>query len=450
MREQFFDRMKELGYDYNAISSKLGPGFSPTTLSRIANGERVPNRDVLEAILDLIEEVAGDALTKPVREHVRQVYYRAAAVAKPTKLFRDYLFDDKVEDVQARNDHQRRNELAARAAPEGESSDEEPSVGEELGEDHPAVQVHNEAVQLVEEAVEEQIPLVRQPLVPPDPPGDSGLRSTVEAILDRTDQILKVLRQSVARDIARLEAAEDHADRTGPPPGALPDNRPLPPPPRPQRPWAGATLAVVVLVVLTAGAVRFGPELLDRQQPADTGKAATGGPTTGGSTSPRQTTSGGDGGGGHGGGTSHATTAPRPTATRTDRRPSTHGSASKRPSSPPPVTDPPAEEFTASAPEHLGPADGSVLTNYPRNTTLEWARKEKAVSYRYEVECMCSGVWVTSFNDTTNGTSFTFDWYGDQQGRWHITAIAADGTESDTSNWWYFTYDTSAQAAPSS
>ncbi|MEU1710452.1 hypothetical protein ABZ478_34785 [Streptomyces sp. NPDC005706] len=104
---QFFEPMKERGLGYAEISQRLrrrGSGFSETTLSRIGNGQRVPDRPVVAALLDLVGELAGDPLTKPVRDHVMAVYYRALGVTRPRQL-REYQLTDKVEQLQAESDH---------------------------------------------------------------------------------------------------------------------------------------------------------------------------------------------------------------------------------------------------------------------------------------------------------------------------------------------------------
>ncbi len=71
-----------------------------------------------------------------------------------------------------------------------------------------------------------------------------------------------------------------------------------------------------------------------------------------------------------------------------------------------------------------------------------------AARYAVEVECLhCAavGVWSPWASTTTDATSYSFTWVGDNDGRWRVTAIAADGTRGATSTWWHFTYDTSDQ-----
>jgi PKD domain-containing protein len=100
------------------------------------------------------------------------------------------------------------------------------------------------------------------------------------------------------------------------------------------------------------------------------------------------------------------------------------------------------------APVHVSPANGSLFTHYPRSTTLKWNAVPGAAQYHVEVQCLhCQqvGQWSLWRESTSAATSFSFDWVGDNDGRWHVTAIAADGTPGATSTWWQFSYDTSLQ-----
>jgi hypothetical protein len=46
------------------------------------------------------------------------------------------------------------------------------------------------------------------------------------------------------------------------------------------------------------------------------------------------------------------------------------------------------------------------------------------------------------------GTSYTFDWVGDNTGRWRVTAIAGDGTRGDQSGFRTFRYRTAPSTLP--
>ena len=133
------------------------------------------------------------------------------------------------------------------------------------------------------------------------------------------------------------------------------------------------------------------------------------------------------------------------------RKPSSgsENNAEVGPPAPEPGTGPGPELPPPYIPTHVSPADRSVLTHHPRDTTLTWRPVPGAAYYSVEVECLgCAtvGVWSPQASTTTDATSHSFTWPGDNDGRWRVTAIAADGygSESDTSPWWHFTYDTSS------
>jgi uncharacterized repeat protein (TIGR02543 family) len=105
------------------------------------------------------------------------------------------------------------------------------------------------------------------------------------------------------------------------------------------------------------------------------------------------------------------------------------------PSTPPPPS-------TLPAPVQVSPSDNAVFNNFPRDTTLTWRAVTGAAQYKVEVQCDTCGSspWVPWITQNVTGTSFSFQWVGAQQGRWRITAIAADGTLGASSGWWYFRY----------
>lgn len=111
------------------------------------------------------------------------------------------------------------------------------------------------------------------------------------------------------------------------------------------------------------------------------------------------------------------------------------------PTSPPKPTQAPASNLTA--PTHASPADDSVLES--RDTMLIWEPVTGAAQYFVEVECLgcvTGRVWSPQANTTTTTTRHHFTWPSDSDGRWRITAIAADGTRGPTGTWWHFTYRT--------
>lgn len=105
-----------------------------------------------------------------------------------------------------------------------------------------------------------------------------------------------------------------------------------------------------------------------------------------------------------------------------------------------PTTSPPP---TPSAPELLSPADGAVLTNFPRDATVRWQPVPTASEYRVEVECIfCARQRVVDTRTSDTSESFTFT--GDNEGRWRVTAILPDGTEL-ASQWRSFRFRTGPQ-----
>lgn len=103
-------------------------------------------------------------------------------------------------------------------------------------------------------------------------------------------------------------------------------------------------------------------------------------------------------------------------------------------------------------PAQYTPADGSHFTNFPRTITLSWQKINETAQYIVDVDCFhCDEVnrWSNDVGKTyirenvgTN-TSYTFDFVGDQPGRWRVTAIDSVGNTSVPSPWRYFDSDTS-------
>ncbi len=124
-------------------------------------------------------------------------------------------------------------------------------------------------------------------------------------------------------------------------------------------------------------------------------------------------------------------------------------------SGPPPTEVPPTIEIapppstTLSSPNPISPPNGALLTSFPRTTTLNWSAVTGASSYRVRIQ-YCSPGGFTDCTDyplvETGSTSHTFNFVGDQPGRWRVWAVAPDGTESEKSAWWTFSYDTSSAA----
>ena len=106
-----------------------------------------------------------------------------------------------------------------------------------------------------------------------------------------------------------------------------------------------------------------------------------------------------------------------------------------------------------AAPVQISPANGTEFHNYPRIFTMKWQAIEGAT---YEIEIDCNGCSSWGKWDSETGlslkksgllaASFTFDFYGDNQGRWRVRA-AKGQLVSPWSPWWYFSFKTSATPA---
>ena len=97
----------------------------------------------------------------------------------------------------------------------------------------------------------------------------------------------------------------------------------------------------------------------------------------------------------------------------------------------------------------VSPRNGTALFHYPRTTTLAWQPVTSAVSYVLERAFLSGSTWSSYPTITISGNgnaSYTFDFVGDQKGRWRVTAY--DGTSySSPSAWWTFSYNTKPQMA---
>jgi hypothetical protein len=100
-----------------------------------------------------------------------------------------------------------------------------------------------------------------------------------------------------------------------------------------------------------------------------------------------------------------------------------------------------------TTPSLVSPAAGQVLYNYPRNTTLSWKPVTGAAYYKIESQYYSSASWV-AYPDVIvsgiNNTSYTFNFVGDQKGRWRVTAYSSN-TYSAPTGWREFSYSTGLQ-----
>jgi hypothetical protein len=97
----------------------------------------------------------------------------------------------------------------------------------------------------------------------------------------------------------------------------------------------------------------------------------------------------------------------------------------------------------------VSPNSGTALYHYPRTTTLAWLPVTTAISYVVERAYLSGTTWYAYPPVTVSGNSnasYTFDFIGDQKGRWRVTAF--NGISYTTpSAWWTFSYNTKPQMA---
>src|SRR4029077_19839829 len=100
-------------------------------------------------------------------------------------------------------------------------------------------------------------------------------------------------------------------------------------------------------------------------------------------------------------------------------------------------------------PVQVSPRNGTALYHYPRTTTLTWQPVVSAVSYVVEAAYLSGSTWNAYAPVTVAGNSnafYTFNFVGDQKGRWRVTAFNGS-VYSAPSAWWTFSYNTRAQMA---
>jgi hypothetical protein len=105
---------------------------------------------------------------------------------------------------------------------------------------------------------------------------------------------------------------------------------------------------------------------------------------------------------------------------------------------------PKKESLAISIPRPISPADGISFSQYPRTVTLAWKAVPGAMGYKVEIEFDGSGgqaspKW-TRFGliRHVNATTYTFDFIGNQAGRWRVWAVDAKGQDGSKSDWWVF------------
>jgi TonB family protein len=111
---------------------------------------------------------------------------------------------------------------------------------------------------------------------------------------------------------------------------------------------------------------------------------------------------------------------------------------------------------TAAAPTLIAPADGVVLTNFPRTASLEWSPVPGAFEYRVQVDCYdccrtgawCSDVLPSPPLATSVTTRYIATIPGDNRARWRVWAIDNRSREGLKSEWRHLSFDTRRNRGP--
>lgn len=125
------------------------------------------------------------------------------------------------------------------------------------------------------------------------------------------------------------------------------------------------------------------------------------------------------------------------------------GQAIVEPTQPQIVQGTPLPATPWGTPVLVSPRNGTALYHYPRTTTLIWQPVTGAVSYLVERAFLSGTTWNPFPLVTVSGNSnafYTFDFIGDQKGRWRVTAFNGM-VYSSPSAWWTFSYNTKPQMA---
>jgi WD40 repeat protein len=93
------------------------------------------------------------------------------------------------------------------------------------------------------------------------------------------------------------------------------------------------------------------------------------------------------------------------------------------------------------APVQISPTDKSIFNHYPRTVTLRWSDVPGAKSYSVETSFLSGTSWSAAAQASNlRSTSYTYDFVGNQTGRWRVWAVDTAGRESPMSCWWEFTF----------
>lgn len=129
------------------------------------------------------------------------------------------------------------------------------------------------------------------------------------------------------------------------------------------------------------------------------------------------------------------------------------GCSPKRPAAQIPGTPQAASPNTVAHelpnPLPISPVNGAALKGYPRTVTFQWSDVPGAARYGIEIDCYgccaphswCTDVGRSNFTvQTLARPTYTFNFWGDQPGRWRVWAIGPNLTAFAKSQWSEFTF----------
>ncbi|MCW8382418.1 helix-turn-helix domain-containing protein [Streptomyces justiciae] len=223
LREQVCDPLRVADWPLERISRRLGgegrAAFSAPTLSRIASGQRIPSAEVLEAILDLVGEVAQQPVPRQARQDLERLRLAALAVAAPGRYRQEIVLIDNRQ-LRAERDrlHHRHTDTAHTAVGAGpedgavdDHGEESPELSEQAGMEAlppPVRDLRADTVAHVDDVIAAGVALPAR--IMPDEPQPPV---TTLGVLQEIDDVL----QHAARALSRALATDPHdqpADHT--------------------------------------------------------------------------------------------------------------------------------------------------------------------------------------------------------------------------------------------
>ena len=106
------------------------------------------------------------------------------------------------------------------------------------------------------------------------------------------------------------------------------------------------------------------------------------------------------------------------------------------------------------APALVTPRDQAIFRNHPREVRFAWSRVPQAASYTIEIDCLgcCApGRWCSEVQGrdqvvpNLTAITYSFEFWGDRQGRWRVWAVNGRGRPGAKSAWSGFAFQAAAR-----